>query len=121
MVSLSVTLLMILLAVMEGFQSEMIERIRGTSADLKVDSAQFEGLENYETVQKIVESTEGVRATVPYVDTMALVLDLEREAQVGKLDDYIRNYSAKLAATGVPQTVADTLSRDWIEKRLWDW
>ncbi|MBI4586457.1 MAG: ABC transporter permease [Planctomycetes bacterium] len=137
LVALSVAILIILLGIMEGFQNEMIERIRGTSADLKIVSSRFVGLEDYEAVQKIAGAIPGVRATIPYVETLAMfqlvlpaefestseyltlqIQDLKREAQVGKLNEYIHNYYSK--SPDLPQTAEEILSRDWIEKRLWD-
>ena len=134
LVSMSVSILIILLAVMEGFKTEMIDRIRGTSADLKVDSVKFVGLEDHELVRERVEAVEGVVAALPYVEVLAVFnvdldigemylnvqgLDLEAEARVGRLDEYIQNFSRDNKSNGVPQNIAETYSREWIENGVW--
>lgn len=138
LISLSVAILIILLAVMEGFKTDMVERIRGTNSDIKVGSRRTIGLdESRLAVEKLVRGVSGVRATVPYVETMAMyslsvfgggrprtghlglhVLDLRAEAQVGKLDEYVANY-ADTAGLAVPRSVEETLSRQWLEAGIW--
>lgn len=138
-VSLSVAILIILLGVMEGFRTEMIDRIRGTSADLKVDSTKYEGLENPDAVAKTIESIDGVLAALPFAQTLVfyqvdvpedlqhlfsgslnlLGIPFREEARVGRLDEYIQNYAKSFER--VPQAAEGTLSRDWIDKGLWEW
>ena len=71
-VTLSVTVLIIVVAVMEGFRSEMQDRIRGTTSDIVVESKMFLGLENPETLRKSIEQVDGVESTAAFVQTFAL-------------------------------------------------
>ena len=134
LVSLSVSILIILLAVMEGFKTEMIDRIRGTSADLKVDSVKFVGLEDHELVQQRVQSIDGVVAALPYVQVLSVfninlnigelylsvqALDLEGEARFGRLDEYVLNFTRDHAPRGVPGSIAETMDPAWIEGGVW--
>lgn len=108
LVSVSVAILLILLGVMEGFRSEIIDRTRGTSTDIKIDATKFEGLENPESVVEVVEGLDRVRAASPYVNTLVvyevegfeeffygnlnlLALDLEIEGREGRIDEYVEN------------------------------
>ncbi len=71
-VTLSVTVLIIVVAVMEGFRSEMQDRIRGTTSDIIIESEIFLGLEKPGELQKLVEEIEGVESAAPFVQTFAL-------------------------------------------------
>ena len=46
-------------------------------------------------------------------------MPFREEARVGRLDEYIQNYAKSLEQ--VPQAAEGTLSRDWIDKGLWEW
>lgn len=133
-VATSVALLIVIVSVMEGFRSELLARIRGTSADLKVESVRYIDLKDPDSVAAIVEAVPGVRATAPYVETMTLfragdsvrgaedfqerylrVIDVEREIRVGDLAKYIE-------AVGIPVLPKDAktlFSRDWNERGIW--
>ena len=147
-VASSVSLLIIILSVMEGFQSELRERIRGTSSDLKAESKHYIGLRDPARVAEIIAGVPGVQATAPYVDTVVLyrleegltfgqdlsdrilrVVDLERELAVGDLAKYVENIAKgtddrtqkildALHKTGLPRDVRGLFSRAWSEK-LW--
>jgi lipoprotein-releasing system permease protein len=80
-VTLSVTVLIIVVAVMEGFRSEMQDRIRGTTSDIVVESKMFLGLENPETLRKSIEQVDGVESTAAFVQTFALYTPPSREAE----------------------------------------
>jgi len=132
-VAASVALLIVIVSVMEGFRSELQDRIRGTSSDLKVESTRFIGLKDPDRVAEILEQVPGVRATAPFVETLVLfrapgrfggsrqavhrllrVVDLEREMGMGKLAEYVK-------AVGIPSLPHDPrrlLSREWLEY-LW--
>ena len=71
-VTLSVTVLIIVVAVMEGFRSEMQDRIRGTTSDIVVESKMFLGLENPDEIRKSLEQVDGVESTAAFVQTFAL-------------------------------------------------
>ena len=131
-VAASVALLLIIISVMEGFQSGLQARIRGTSAALKVESKHYIGLRNPAQVADIVAGVKDVRATAPYVETLALfrpegragedylddrllrVIDLERELSVGDLERYVAAVDAPL--TYLPRDVRVLFSREWAAK-----
>ena len=131
-VAASVALLIIIISVMEGFQSGLQSRIRGTSAALKVESKHYIGLRNPAQVADIAAAAKGVRATAPYVETLALfrpegragedylddrllrVIDLERELAVGDLESYVAAVDAPL--TYLPRDVHVLFSSEWAER-----
>lgn len=71
-VTLSVMVLIIVVAVMEGFRSEMQDRIRGTTSDIVIESKMFLGLEKPGELRKLVEEVDGVESASPFVQTFAL-------------------------------------------------
>ena len=71
-VTLSVTVLIIVVAVMEGFRSEMQNRIRGTTSDIVVESKMFLGLEKPGELRERIEQVDGVESTAAFVQTFAL-------------------------------------------------
>lgn len=133
-VALSVALLIIVISVMEGFRSELVNRIRGTSSDLKVESTRYIDLRDPEAVARVVEKVPGVRATAPYVETLTLyrkertsggaqdfeqrflrIVDLERELRVGDLAAYV----AAVGFARLPEDPRVLFSRQWNESGLW--
>jgi lipoprotein-releasing system permease protein len=133
-VAASVALLIIIISVMEGFQSGLQARIRGTNAALKVESKHYIGLTSPARVAEVVAGVKGVRATAPYVETLALfrpegrgaedylddrllrVIDLERELSVGDLAKYIESVDVPVAY--MPRDPKILFSREWAEKLL---
>ena len=71
-VTLSVAVLIIVVAVMEGFRSEMQDRIRGTTSDIIIESEIFLGLEKPGELSRLVEEIDGVQSAAPFVQTFAL-------------------------------------------------
>jgi lipoprotein-releasing system permease protein len=100
-VAIGVLALIVVLAVLNGFESEVVERIIGTNAHVIVRKAG--GLENpQETADKIL-ALPGVEAVAPFVFTKAIIIsrtttdgllirgiDLDKEALVTSITDYIR-------------------------------
>ena len=109
-VTYSVTVLIVVVSVMEGFRTELETRIRSTTSDIRVESTLFVGLEDPEHARKCLESVPGIRSTAPVVETLALfrrkgpgatreaedrlliALDVNNPATVTELDGYIRNF-----------------------------
>lgn len=100
-VAIGVLALIVVLAVLNGFESEVIERIIGTNAHIIVRRSG--GLEDHgETAAGILEMP-GVEAVAPFVFTKAIVIsrsttdgllirgiDLESEDRVTRISEYIR-------------------------------
>ena len=133
-VASSVALLIIIVSVMEGFRSELQTRIRGTSSDLKVESTRYIDLKEPDKVAEIIARVPGVRATAPYVETLALyrsesglvgpedledrylrVIDIEKELQVGDLASYID----AVGFDRLPKDPKVLFSKEWVEKGIW--
>ena len=100
-VAIGVLALIVVLAVLNGFESEVIDRIIGTNAHIIVRRSG--GLEDYEEVARRIREMPGVAAVAPFVFTKAMVIsrtttdgllirgiDLDSEAQVTSVTDYLR-------------------------------
>lgn len=66
-VLLSTASLLIVMSVMNGFETEVRNRIIGTMAHIMVSSQYLSGIERWDNVQKEIESVDGVVATSPVV------------------------------------------------------
>ncbi len=103
-VALGVAFLIVVLSVMEGFRADLKERIRGTSADIRVESKTFIGLRDPAGVEEKVRGVEGARAVSPFVESLVmyrhesgsgsdyfslLAVDLKKEVKVGGLSKYL--------------------------------
>jgi lipoprotein-releasing system permease protein len=66
-VLLSTASLLIVLSVMNGFETEVRKRIIGTMAHIMVSSKFLGGIENWAEVEKQIQEVEGVVATSPVV------------------------------------------------------
>ncbi|MBN1441466.1 MAG: hypothetical protein JXA90_02105, partial [Planctomycetes bacterium] len=71
-VTYSVTVLIVVVSVMEGFRSELEARIRGSTSDIKVSSIDFIGIEDPPAVESVLRDVAGVRSTAATVETLAL-------------------------------------------------
>jgi lipoprotein-releasing system permease protein len=103
-VASAVALLIVILSVMEGFRTDIKARIRGTSADLRVESRDYIGLRDPRGAEEKVAAVPGVRAVSPFVETKVMYrsnddsqsepldfqgVDLAREARVGGIESYL--------------------------------
>jgi lipoprotein-releasing system permease protein len=66
-VLIGVMALIIVLAVMNGFESDLRNRILGTYAHIQILSEEGEGISNYESIISRLERTEDVLGAAPYV------------------------------------------------------
>ncbi len=66
-VMVGVMTLIIVLAVMSGFEKTLKEKILGTQAHLVLLKASQEGMDNYEEVAKKVEGVRGVVSAAPFI------------------------------------------------------
>jgi lipoprotein-releasing system permease protein len=100
-VALGVLALIIVLAVMNGFESEVIDRIIGTNAHVIVRNQ--DGIEDFEEVATRLRGLPRVTGVSPFVFSKAMVIsreatdalfvrgiDLERETEVTDISSYIR-------------------------------
>jgi lipoprotein-releasing system permease protein len=100
-VALGVLALIIVLAVMNGFENEVIKRIVGTNAHIIVRNEA--GIERYEEVLTRLRGMPRVTGVAPFVFSKAMVIsreatdalfvrgvDLERETEVTDISSYIR-------------------------------
>lgn len=71
--ALGVAILIIVTSVMSGFQREFHKKIRGSLADIAVESKQYFGIEDVETLQATIEKVPRVTATSPYIEHIVLV------------------------------------------------
>ncbi len=103
-VASGVALLIVILSVMEGFRTDLQDRIRGTSSDIRIESRSLTGLKDPFRLKALVERVPGVRGAVPSFESLGMcrpdpeseashfflqALDLRGEALVGHLDEYL--------------------------------
>jgi lipoprotein-releasing system permease protein len=108
-VTLGVMTLIIVLAVMNGFEKTLKEKILGTQAHVTLLKAGQEGMDHYEEVMKKVEDVKGVVSAAPFIfsqvmlssesgvsgviltgvepDLQGKVTDLARNLRTGQLQD----------------------------------
>ena len=99
-VTLGVFALLVVLAVMSGFDHEMKEKLVGTNAHLIVDAP--EGLRDADELMRRVAASDHVVGVSPFISGQAILrlpdrafgvlvrgIDLQREAQVNRLADYM--------------------------------
>ncbi len=99
-VALGVAALLIVLAVMSGFDHDIKEKLVGTNAHIVVDAP--DGVRDAETLIKDIREIEHVAGATPFIAGQAILrlperaygvlirgIDVEREAQVNRLTDYV--------------------------------
>jgi lipoprotein-releasing system permease protein len=72
-VMVGVMALIIVLAVMSGFEKTLKEKILGTQAHLHLLKASQEGLDQYQEVTKRVEETKGVVSATPFIVSQVML------------------------------------------------
>jgi lipoprotein-releasing system permease protein len=100
-VALGVMALIVVLAVMSGFDQDLQEKLVGANAHLTVESLN-EGIRDVEPLMRTVAATEHVVGVAPFLSGQAIVrlpdrafgvsvrgVDADREARVSKLQDYL--------------------------------
>ncbi len=101
-VAVGVMTLIVVLSVMNGFDQELRNRIRGTLAHIIILKGGMYGLEDYQQVIEKVKTFEHVIACAPYVEGPALIklrgrkefvyfkgIDPNAEARVGDFESYV--------------------------------
>jgi lipoprotein-releasing system permease protein len=72
-VMVGVMALIVVLAVMSGFEKTLKEKILGTQAHLHLLKATQEGLDQYQEVTKRVEETKGVASAAPFIISQVML------------------------------------------------
>jgi len=72
-VMVGVMALIVVLAVMSGFEKTLKEKILGTQAHLHLLKASQEGLDQYQEVTKRVEETKGVASAAPFIISQVML------------------------------------------------
>jgi lipoprotein-releasing system permease protein len=103
-VAVGVMTLIVVLAVMSGFEKTLKEKILGTQAHLVLIKANQEGISHYDEVMKEVEKVKGVVSTAPFIfnqvmlssesNVLGVVLNGIDPDRVGKVTDLARNMKA---------------------------
>ena len=103
-VAVGVMTLIVVLAVMSGFEKTLKEKILGTQAHLVLLKANQEGINHYEEVMNEVEKVKGVVSTAPFIfnqvmlssesNVLGVVLNGIDPDRVGKVTDLARNMKA---------------------------
>ncbi|MGO8991018.1 MAG: lipoprotein-releasing ABC transporter permease subunit [bacterium] len=102
--ALGVWALIVVLAVMSGFEKTLKEKILGTQAHLVVLKANQEGMDQYEEVVKEVEQVKGIVSATPFIlsqvmlssesNVFGVVLNGIDPDRVGKVIELARNIKA---------------------------
>jgi lipoprotein-releasing system permease protein len=103
-VMVGVMALIVVLAVMSGFEKTLKEKILGTQAHLHLLKATQEGLDQYQEVTKRVEETKGVASAAPFIISQVMLssesnvfgvvlkgIDPERVGRVTELANNLRS------------------------------
>ena len=103
-VAVGVMTLIVVLAVMNGFEKNLKEKFLGTQAHLHLIKATQEGFDHYEEVMKKVEEVKGVVSATPFIfnqvmlssesNVFGVVLNGIDPDRVGKVTDLARNMKA---------------------------
>jgi lipoprotein-releasing system permease protein len=103
-VAVGVMTLIVVLAVMNGFEKNLKEKFLGTQAHLHLIKATQEGFDHYEEVMKKVEEVKGVVSATPFIfnqvmlssesNVFGVVLNGIDPDRVGNVTDLARNMKA---------------------------
>jgi len=103
-VTLGVLALIIVLAVMSGFEKTLKEKILGTQPHLILLKANQEGMDHYEEVLKEVEKVKGVVSAAPFIFNQVMLSSESNVSgvvikgidpdQVGKVTELVHNMKA---------------------------
>ncbi|RME74531.1 MAG: hypothetical protein D6776_05080, partial [Planctomycetota bacterium] len=100
--ALGVAVLLIVTAVMGGFQREFHKKLRGTASDITVETRAFFGIEDADALDRQVRRIPHVVATAPYVENLVVArsfrtydhaglrgIEPSREKRISELESYI--------------------------------
>jgi len=72
-IAIGVASLILTLSIMEGFESEIKEKIIGFDSHIRIRQYHFRPMENYQAVSDLIESVDGVEESFPYIFREALI------------------------------------------------
>jgi len=72
-IAIGVASLILTLSIMEGFESEIKEKIIGFDSHIRIRQYHFRPMENYRAVSDLIESVDGVKESFPYIFREALI------------------------------------------------
>ncbi len=81
-VAIGVAALIIVLSVMNGFESEVRSRFIGINSHVKVRTYHHKGMETKEAVQELLKNVPHIKASSPYIDNQGLILSKEQTAGI---------------------------------------
>ena len=127
-VALGVAALLVVIAVMSGFDHDIKDKLVGTNAHLIVDSAG--GVRDIEPLLRSISALDHVVGTAPFIAGQAIIrlpeqafgalargIDVQREARVNRLADYL--VAGRLPATD-DEVVIGTELRAFLDASLGD-
>lgn len=72
-VALGVMSLIVTLAIMNGFNADLREKILGTKSHIVIYDVKGKGFETYEDVIKIIKGVKGVKGAAPFIASQAMI------------------------------------------------
>jgi lipoprotein-releasing system permease protein len=94
--------LVVVLSVMNGFESEVRSRIVGTGSDIMISHIAGDGIEDWQELMEKIKGVEGVTAVSPIIQSKCAIASQyasdgvvvrgiipELEAEVGRIDEYL--------------------------------
>ena len=72
-IAIGVASLILTLSIMEGFESEIKQKIIGFDSHIRIRQYHFRPMENYQAVSDMIETVDGVKESFPYIFREALI------------------------------------------------
>ncbi|MCH8304676.1 MAG: ABC transporter permease [Candidatus Marinimicrobia bacterium] len=72
-IAIGVASLILTLSVVNGFETEIVERIIGFDSHIRIRQYHFQPMQDYEAVDKKIEQVDGVRVSYPYILHEAII------------------------------------------------
>jgi lipoprotein-releasing system permease protein len=124
-VALGVMALIVVIAVMSGFGKDLRDKILGTNSHVVVTNISRTGMDDYESIIKKINQTEGVNAAAPFILNQVMLaygskstgvvvrgVDPKREAEVSDLEKNL--VQGSLTKLEDPKTITGEPRRDGI-------
>ena len=72
-ISIGVATLIIVMAIMNGFRHELINRIIGFNGHIKINGITNKGFDNYNTLKKILKNIPHIHSVIPQISWQAII------------------------------------------------